>query len=151
MTLRLVVYNSSPASASPYRLLDEQDRGLTWANDFLDAQRLRQLSLRSLRAYAYDLLHLARWLQQTQRSLSKLDQSLLLDYVRCQVDHVPKSSPSTPLRADPSTIRDAISATRYLLELFRLQLEDDDARRKLRRLTQRLFNIGRELDHLTAK
>jgi integrase/recombinase XerD len=95
MTLRLVVYNSSPASASPYRLLDEQDRGLTWANDFLDAQRLRQLSLRSLRAYAYDLLHLARWLQQTQRSLSKLDQSLLLDYVRCQVDHVPKSSPST--------------------------------------------------------
>jgi integrase/recombinase XerD len=95
MTLRLVAHNSSPASASPYRLLDEQDRELTWANDFLDAQRLRQLSLRSLRAYGYDLLHLARWLQQTQHSLPKLNQSLLLDYVRCQLDHVPKSTSST--------------------------------------------------------
>ena len=44
MTLRLVLHNSSPASISPYRLLDEQDRELTWVNDFLDAQRLRQLS-----------------------------------------------------------------------------------------------------------
>jgi hypothetical protein len=35
--------------------------------------------------------------------------------------------------------------------MFRLQLEDHNARRKLRRLTQRLFNISRELDHLTEK
>jgi serine/threonine protein kinase len=48
-------------------------------------------------------------------------------------------------------IRDAISATRHLLQMFRLQLEDHNARRKLRRLTQRLFNISRELDHLTKK
>ena len=34
---------------------------------FLDAQHLRQLSLRSLRAYAYDLLHFARWLQARPR------------------------------------------------------------------------------------
>ena len=54
-------------------------------------------------------------------------------------------SPNYRLRADLSTIRDAISATRYLLELFRLQLEDGDTSRKLRRLTRRLFNIGGEL------
>ena len=95
MTLRLVSQNSSPASASPYRLLDEQGRELTWANDFLDAQRLRQLSLRSLRAYGYDLLHLARWLHQTRRSLAKINQSRLLDYVRSQLDHDPKPTPST--------------------------------------------------------
>jgi hypothetical protein len=68
--------------------------------------------------------------------------------------HIPKLPlPQTtfPLRADPSTIRAAISATRHLLEMFRLQLEDDNVRRKLRRLTQRLFNISRELDHLTEK
>ena len=37
------------ASASPYRLRDEDERELNWANAFLDAQRIRQLSLRSLR------------------------------------------------------------------------------------------------------
>ena len=58
----LLVYRPSvPASASPYRLLDEHGREVAWANGFLDAQRVRQLSLRSLRAYAYDLLHFARW------------------------------------------------------------------------------------------
>jgi len=55
-----VVYRpSAPASTSPYRLLDEHGREVAWANGFLDAQRVRQLSLRSLRAYAYDLLHFA--------------------------------------------------------------------------------------------
>src|SRR6267378_1891116 len=57
MTFRLLLRNSSPPSVSPYRLLDEQDRELSWANAFLDAQRLRQLSLRSLRAYGYGVLH----------------------------------------------------------------------------------------------
>jgi hypothetical protein len=50
MTFQLILRNSSPPSASPYRLLDGQGRELVWANAFLDAQRLRQLSLRSLRA-----------------------------------------------------------------------------------------------------
>ncbi len=95
MTLRLVLRNSLPASASPYRLLDKQGRELAWANNFLDAQRLRQLSLRSLRAYGYDLLHLARWLHQTRRSLAKINESCLLDYVRDQLDHEPKPTPST--------------------------------------------------------
>jgi integrase/recombinase XerD len=95
MTLRLISQNSLPASASPYRLLDEQGRELAWANNFLDAQRLRQLSLRSLRAYGYDLLHFARWLQDTRHSLAKLNQSCLLDYVRSQLDHAPKPTPST--------------------------------------------------------
>lgn len=95
MTLRLVVHNSLPASASPYRLLDHQDQELDWSNDFLDAQRIRQLSPRSLRAYAYDLLHFARWLQPMRRPLAKLNQSGLLDYVRSQLDREPKPTPST--------------------------------------------------------
>jgi len=73
----------------------------------------------------------------------------------CLIGFLPVELPlpqtAVPLRADPSTIRDAISATRHLVEMFRLQLEDDGARRKLRRLTQRLFNISRELDHFTEK
>jgi len=63
MKLTLVERPLVPPSASPYRLLDEQGQEVAWANTFLDAQRIRQLSLRSLRAYAYDLLHFARWFQ----------------------------------------------------------------------------------------
>src|SRR4029453_18716144 len=74
------------ASASPYRLVDDQEQEIVWANDFLDAQRIRQLSLRSLRAYGYDLLHFARWwLQDPARNLIEMDESTLLDYVRHQL------------------------------------------------------------------
>jgi len=48
-----------------------------------------------LRAYAYDLLHLARWLRATRHSLARLNQSLLLDYVRSQLDYLPKPAPQT--------------------------------------------------------
>ena len=95
MTLRLISHPCSLPSASPYRLVDAQNRELVWANAFLDAQRIRQLSLRSLRAYGYDLLHLARWLQHTRHSLQHLTESLLIGYVRCQLDHEPKPAAST--------------------------------------------------------
>lgn len=58
-----VVDRPSVPGTSPYRLLDERGQEVPWANDFLDAQYARQLSPRSLRAYAYDLLHFARWFQ----------------------------------------------------------------------------------------
>ena len=64
---------------------------------------------------------------------------------------LPLPSTVTPVRADLSTVRDAVAAARHLLQLFRLQLEDVSARRKLQRLTQRLLTIRRELDHLTQK
>jgi site-specific recombinase XerD len=88
-----VCYNPSlPPSASPYRLLDDQGHELVWANSFLDAQRLRRLSLRSLRAYAYDLLHFARW---SQLPLAKLTETTLLEYVRYQQDQQPQPAPQT--------------------------------------------------------
>jgi integrase len=76
-------------------LLDEQGQEVAWANAFLDAQRIRQLSLRSLRAYAYDLLHFARWFQDPPRPLSQITQSTLLDYVRHQLDQQPQPTPQT--------------------------------------------------------
>jgi integrase/recombinase XerD len=95
MSVRLVVNNSSSASVSPYRLRDDRGCEVTWANQFLDAQIVRQLSLRSLRAYAYDLLHLARWFDHTRHSLHRLNQSLLLDYVRHQLEHQPAPTAQT--------------------------------------------------------
>jgi site-specific recombinase XerD len=91
MKLRLVHQPGVPASASPYRLLDEQEQSLAWVNDFLDSLRLRQFSLRSLRSYGYDLLHFARWwLAAPARVLAELNASLLQDYVRSQLDQQPQ-------------------------------------------------------------
>ena len=94
MNFSVVYRPSAPASTSPYRVLDEHGREVAWANTFLDAQRIRQLSLRSLRAYAYDLLHFARWWAERQ-ALSKITDSTLLDYARHQLDQQPKPTPQT--------------------------------------------------------
>ena len=83
------------AAACPYRLLDNADHEIAWANDFLDAQHLRQLSPRSLRAYAYDLLHFTRWFQSQAQTLSEITESTLLDYVRHQLSQQPQPTPQT--------------------------------------------------------
>jgi site-specific recombinase XerD len=95
MSFRVVMNDTVPASASPYRLLDDRGRELTWANEFLDAQRVRQLSLRSLRAYAFDLLDVARWFQAQHHSLAQLNQSLVLKYVSDQMQHSPQPTSRT--------------------------------------------------------
>jgi site-specific recombinase XerD len=66
------------------------------------------------------------------------------------IPQLPVLSTTVPLRVDLATIRQAIFGTHRALQLLQPQLEDN-ARRKLRRLAQRLHNIDRELDHLTSK
>jgi integrase/recombinase XerD len=83
------------APACPYRLLDDANHEIAWANDFLDAQHLRQLSPRSLRAYAYDLLHFARWLQSSAKTFAEITEATLLDYVRHQLNQQPQPTPQT--------------------------------------------------------
>jgi integrase/recombinase XerD len=96
MKLSLLHRPDTPAGASPYRLVDHQGQAINWINDFLDAQRVRQLSLRSLRAYGYDLLHFARWCSlHPSRALLEMNESTLLDYVRDQLNEVPQPAPQT--------------------------------------------------------
>jgi site-specific recombinase XerD len=66
------------------------------------------------------------------------------------VPQLPLPSTTLPVRVDLSTLCQAIAATHHLFQLLQPQLEAK-ARPKLRRLTQRLLNIGHELDHLTRK
>jgi Phage integrase family len=66
------------------------------------------------------------------------------------IPQLPIPSTTNPQQVDLASIRQAIAATRHLLQLFQPQLEAK-ARRKLRRLTQRLLNVGYELDHLSPK
>jgi integrase/recombinase XerD len=96
MKLSLLHRPNVPPSASPYRLVNQQGQEITWANDFLDAQRIRQLSLCSLRAFGYDLLHFARWWQQhPSYTLLEMNESTLLHYVRDQLNEEPKPTPQT--------------------------------------------------------
>jgi hypothetical protein len=53
-------------------------------------------------------------------------------------------------QVDIPAIRQAIGATRHLFQLLQPQLPDKP-RQKLRRLSERLLKIGRELDHLVSK
>src|SRR2546425_2059479 len=95
MKFSLVHHPAVLASVSPYRVIDHEGQEITWANDFLDAQHIRQLSPRSLRAYAYDLLHFARWFQSQPQTLSAITESTLLEYVRHQLNQQPQPTPQT--------------------------------------------------------
>ena len=66
------------------------------------------------------------------------------------IPQLPLPSSTAPTRVDLATIDQSIAATHHLLQLIQPQLEDQ-TRRKLRRLTQRLLNIDHELGHLTPK
>lgn len=66
------------------------------------------------------------------------------------IPQLPLPSITAPDRVDLATIRQAIAATRHLFQLLQPQLEPK-AKRKIRRLTQRLLNIGYELDSLSPK
>jgi site-specific recombinase XerD len=95
MKVRTSFDPSAPPSRSPYRLLQGEGHEVEWANQFLDAQRLRGLSLRSLRAYAYDLLNLARWLAFASIELAGLTEGKLTDYILYQLEQQVQPAPRT--------------------------------------------------------
>jgi integrase/recombinase XerD len=94
MSLRVLFQSSMSQTESPYRLCEDLSP-VGWANEFLDAQYMRRLSLCSLRAYAYDLLNLAQWFSTASVKLSELNQSKLLDYIRFQLSHQPRPAAQT--------------------------------------------------------
>jgi site-specific recombinase XerD len=63
---------------------------------------------------------------------------------RCPILSIPHISP----RADLPGIRQALTATRHLLEMYRRQLTDEKPRRTLQRLDRRLLDIDARLDRL---
>jgi site-specific recombinase XerD len=62
------------------RLVDD-DGPLLEPNQFLDAVRARSLSPRTVRAYAFDLLYLYRWLRLTNHRLQELQSADLLNFI----------------------------------------------------------------------
>jgi site-specific recombinase XerD len=98
-----------------------------------------------------DIRMTLRYVQVTQQDLQREFHRARQNTAQLHsIPKLPVPPTTAPLHADLLTVRGAIAATRHLLEMFRLQLEDEQGRRKLRRLTQRLLNISRELDRLTV-
>jgi hypothetical protein len=65
------------------------------------------------------------------------------------IPKLPLPQATTPERVDLPAIRNAMAVN--LLQLFRLELQDPNARRKLLRLSQRLLTLSHVLDHITQE
>ena len=59
--------------------------------------------------------------------------------------------PNCPTSADPHGIRQAIAATRHLLEMYRRRLQDQKKDVRLQRLDRRLLAIADQLQRITAE
>lgn len=60
------------------------------------------------------------------------------------------SVPNSAASADLPGIRQALAATRHLLEIYRRGLPDEKARRRLQRLDRRLLDVAVQLDRITT-
>lgn len=69
---------------SPYRVVDERGEEVVEANAFLSAVHARGLSANTVRAYAFDLAALYRWLSVAGKSVRDLTHADLLDFIREQ-------------------------------------------------------------------
>ena len=99
MTFRTVRGAGLPAGSSSFRVVDQDGRELEWINRFLDMQCVRGLAPLSLRAYANNLLHFARWWSRrpgvdvTRFTADQFTEATLVDYVRDQLNELPKPAP----------------------------------------------------------
>ena len=117
MTFRTIRRTDLPGSQSPFRIVDDGGLELEWANKFLDAQCVRGLAELSLRSYANTILHFVRWWSH-QPGVDVLDfrltESTLVEYVRAQLDELPKPTPEN------------INYRSYMLKrLFRFYFHED--------------------------
>jgi site-specific recombinase XerD len=94
----------TPQEQIPYELIDEQGHAAAHVGQFLAALDARGLSPHTIRAYAYDLAALHRWLATVDKSLEQLEHADLLDFIREQRGHGHK----------PRTINRRLTTTRAL-------------------------------------
>jgi integrase len=100
MKFRAIDLQTSENSRSPVRVIEQSTgREVSWVNRYLDREYVRRLADRSLRLYAYNLLHFLRWwasIHGTGDVLERdLTESTLLEYLRFQSGLQPRPSGST--------------------------------------------------------
>lgn len=100
MKFRVIDSQISRDSGSPVRIIEQSTgREVGWVNRYLDREYVRRLADRTLRLYAYDLLHFVRWwasIHETGDVLERdLTESTLLEYLRFQSGLQPRPCGST--------------------------------------------------------
>lgn len=95
-----------------------------------------------------DIRMTLRYLQVTQQDLQREFHTARRHAT--QPHQVPVLSVPNSTRPDPPAIRQAIAATRHLLEMYRRGLADEKTRHRLQRLDKRLFQIALQLDHIAT-
>ena len=94
-----------------------------------------------------DITMTLRYVQVTQQDLQREFHQARQN--AAQSHRLPTLSLPTDVQsADLPGIRRAVSATRHLLEMYRRQLGDEKAKRKLQRLDQRLLAVASDLDRI---
>jgi site-specific recombinase XerD len=107
--ISLIINQNAVNGISAYRLVSANGLGIDETNEYLDMLATRGLSLRTLRAYAYDLLNFFRWLISEDIHLSDITKSLLLKYIRYQHEYFPGEN-----KIAPSTINHRLTVVRSL-------------------------------------
>ncbi|RPI97697.1 MAG: integrase, partial [Spirochaetales bacterium] len=105
MTLRAKL----DAETGLYRVVDDIAGPLEEINAFLDAIHTRELSLLTVRAYAFDLAAVYRWLEVCGKRLESLTQADLLDFIAHERRR----------KAQPASINRRLTALRSLFEFWK--------------------------------
>ena len=95
-----------------------------------------------------DIRMTLRYAQVTQQDLQREFHSACAN--RVQPHRLPELARSTAVPAGLPGVRQALHATRHLLEMFRRGLADGKQRRTLQRLDRRLFDVLVQLDRLAT-
>src|ERR1700674_5653063 len=100
MKFHVIYQQTSPNAQCPVHVVEQTTgREVVWINRYLDREYVRRLADRSLRIYAYHLLHFVRWWESVHHTgdLAEADltESTLLDSVRFQSSQQPRPSACT--------------------------------------------------------
>jgi integrase len=100
MKFRAIDQQTSNNAQSPVRVIEQTTgREVGWINRYLDREYVRRLAERTLRIYAYNLLHFIRWWESIHHTdavaAEDLTESTLIEYVRFQSNKQPRPSGST--------------------------------------------------------
>src|SRR5713226_4279635 len=100
MKFRVIYQPTSPSAHSPVRVVEHNTgREIGWINRYLDREYVRRLADKTLRIYAYNLLHFMRWWESVHHTgdvrETDLTDSTLREYLCFQSSLQPRPSGST--------------------------------------------------------
>jgi hypothetical protein len=120
MRFRVAEQHRLSNAHSPFRVIEQSGREVTWINRFLDQQRVRGVADSTLRSYAHDLLHFLRWWSAahktdaiTKRRSPSPHSSTIFAARSTRIPR--RRPPALTVESEPSSGRSAVSSPTPLL------------------------------------